>query len=160
MDRRRHRAVDDDGHVGGTVVISLAEPHDALVGLLDEMKSLAEIHLRLCSADTPDPAALGGTRWRLAAVGRKRMDLLVETVFPLLEGSCAGAESMAVSALRAGTTVYRSEVSRYVSRWPTATIVADWALYRTEAERFRSLVSGRLAVERRLLLPLLRRRCS
>lgn len=137
--------------------MSGADPHDRLADLLGDMKRLACEHRALLATAKPDIAAIGKARWRLAGASRDRMQLLMATVFPLLDVRCEAAELKVVRALRDGTTAYRGEVSRYLSRWSPASIAAEWDLYREEALAFRQMVASRLSAERCILLPPLAR---
>ena len=135
-------------------------PSDALERLVHLHGSLERYgveHRALCGVDAPDPVAIGRVRWRIASASLHRMDLLTGIVFPMVEHRGTGLEREAVGILRSGTSTYRGEVSKYVSRWSTSAVVADWATYRGEAKRFRAQVAARLTREHELLVPLLRR---
>lgn len=136
------------------------EVHDRLAELLAELSRLAAEHKLLCGAAAPDKVAVGTARWKIAGTGRQRMDLLSDTVFPLLERRCTGPELAAVIAFRIACVAYRRRISDYVARWSTSAILAEWATYQREAEAFRQAVSGHVGREKRLLLPILRRLAS
>lgn len=141
--------------LGGQDLREGASPTDRLIGLHAELAAMAVRHRELCAASNPDMKELAAIRWRIADLGRRRMDLLTVTIFPLLEQRCVGSDGVTLRALRDATAMYRTAISVYVSRWSTSAISREWATYRTESALFHARVRERLAMERAILVPLL-----
>jgi hypothetical protein len=121
--------------------------HEELLSLIAELEVLT-------AADTPNSSQLTQVRWKLTRASSRRSKLLEDAVFPaLINASAAGAAQML--ELRESSSDLRSASSQHIAEWTVSNIQADWQGYRKASEGMRASMKRRIAVEKRILYPLL-----
>lgn len=127
----------------------LREAHAALLAGIQELEDATR-------ADAPDASALAGIRWRLSRASGRRRRLIEQASAHLLDQVPGAAPE--IGRLREGNAEMLSASSRHVGDWTIERITADWRGYRAASADMRKAMRARIALEKKILYPLLEQR--
>ena len=135
------------GTTPGFWLDQLEEAHSRLLGAIDHLQQLAE-------GPAPDKELLVTVRWRVseASLARRLLwgrihDALARQCDPIVERDLRELQEADIRLIRASAD--------HVARWPADAVIGDWEGYCRASEAMRRQMTDAVAVERRLLCPIL-----
>jgi hypothetical protein len=126
-----------------------------LTTLHEELLEAMAVVARVVSAPTPKPDLVASTRLRLAQLSRRHRRLVNEDILPTIEASGDARAADVARRLRAEDAEMMRRTTAHVATWTSEAILADWRGYQVACTKMRALVRDRLALECRLLVPLM-----
>ncbi|USI72679.1 hypothetical protein [Sphingomonas morindae] len=132
------------------MLAELASLHD----LLDERMAIMR---RLVHEEQLQRERVSFARLELSRCSSARSRHLTERVFPYLLARLTGEEADQVRQLQAAMVPIRATSAAHVTRWPSEAVAADWPSYRQASHAILAMMAARIAEERAILYPLLKR---
>lgn len=132
------------------MLATLEQRHGELLALMATMR-------RLIGNEEIDREAVTKTRLGLGKASTARTRFLTDTVYPALLDGLGGNEAAQVRQLRADAADDRARSSAHVGKWNASSIAQDWSGFRRDAAGILAMMDARIALEKRVLYPLLGR---
>lgn len=132
------------------MLTTLEQRHSELLALMAMMRELI-------ASDEIDRDAVTRTRLGLGKASTARTRYLTEAVYPALLDTLADTEAARVRQLRFDGADDRARSSAHVGKWNTSAITQDWQGFRRDAATILTMMETRIALEKRVLYPLLDR---
>jgi len=139
----------ESAHVARTFLAALRQSHRELLANIQQLESMS-------FQAQPDRIALTTLRWRLGQTSLARR-LLSGRICEYLEERCGSGEAETLQSLRAADRDMLRVSAAHLGKWTADTILRDWAGYCRDGRAMRRQVHGHLALEQRVLYPLLER---
>ncbi len=133
-----------------TALDQLKALHAELLALIDELAGITAL-------PEPERSQLTAVRWRLSRASRARTKLIENSILPHLLALASPAEVQRLGALREQIASASGASSRHVSGWTIDRVLTQWSDYCAASATIRAAMASRIATEKTLLYPLLRR---
>lgn len=132
------------------VLATLEQRHGELLALMATMR-------RLIGNDEIDRDDVTRTRLGLGRASTARTRFLTDTVYPALLDRLDGVDAMQVRQLRVDAANDRARSSAHVAKWSASGLAQDWSNFRRDSAGILAMMEARIALEKRVLYPLLGR---
>ncbi|WP_375398094.1 hypothetical protein [uncultured Sphingomonas sp.] len=129
-----------------------------LTAFNDDVQAAALDLERLIALGTsPDGGVLASARLRFSRALRVHLQHVDGAVLPALRRAADARMRAAIDEYRRVLHDYHEAAAHHVARWPSAAVTADWDGYRHSVADMLARLSRRVAVEQRIVHPLLTR---
>ncbi len=126
--------------------------NDAVLAAALDMERLSAL------ATSPDGGMLASARLRFSRALRVHLTHVDGAVLPALRLAADPRVKAAIDEYRRVLHEYHEAAAHHVARWPSADVTADWDGYRHSVADMLARLRERVAVEERVVHPLLARR--
>lgn len=126
---------------------------ERLTRIHEEIDALLVDHELLTRPPAPDVAAIVAMQLKLAKANRERK-ALIDRIYARIEGRSDLARDH-VQQLREDDRQIRAQASQLIGDWPRQRVEGEWPAYQKNAVAVRRWNRQRIALEQKLLFPLL-----
>lgn len=137
----------ESAHVARTFLAELRQSHRELLAYIQQLESMS-------FRGEPDRTALTTTRWKLGQASLARR-LLATRICDYFEARCEPAQIAVLQSLRSADRDMLRMSASHLGKWTSATIAADWPAYCRDGQAIRRRTHDHIALEQRVLDPLL-----